>query len=473
MTIRYTPPTISRNLTGLLNKHGAARIERPLDRIDGVAVADLVRDHGSPLFVFSEETLRRKYRDLTRAFTTRYPKVQPAWSYKTNYLDAICRVFHSEGSWAEVVSDFEYEKKPAGLDIPGNQIIFNGPYKSFKALQRAAAEGCKIQIDNAQEITYLERIARESGRTIPVAIRVSMETGFDQAWRKFGFNYESGEALRAIRRIASGGGLKLVGLHAHIGTFILEPRQYANAVKVLLKLATEARQQFGFTLEYLNLGGGFASSNTLHNQYFPSGEVNPTFTQYAEAICDELHHGLLSDRPQPTLFLETGRALVDEAGYLLTTVLDSRRSGEGRQSVIIDAGVNLLYAAAWYKFQVRPAQEHRDPMMPTRVYGPLCMNIDVVRDDAPLPPLSAGDQLVVHPVGAYNITQSMQFITYRPAIVLIGNGGQVDVIRRGENLEHIVALEELPERLRDQDPKAGSQMPGVNGRKPSTNGNLT
>ena len=462
MTTRYTPPTISRNLTGLLNKHGTARIEHPLDRIDGVAVADLVRDYGSPLFVFSEETLRRKYRDLYRAFSTRYPKVQPAWSYKTNYLDAICRVFHSEGSWAEVVSDFEYEKARR-LGIPGNQIIFNGPYKSYAALQQAAAEGCKIQIDNAQEITHLERIARESGRTISVAIRVSMETGFDQAWRKFGFNYESGEALRAMRRIASGGGLKLVGLHAHIGTFILEPRQYANAAKVLLKLATEARQQFGFALEYLNLGGGFASSNTLHNQYFPSGEVNPTFTQYAEAICDELHHGLPTDRPQPTLFLETGRALVDEAGYLLTTVLDSRRTGEGRQSVIVDAGVNLLYAAAWYKFQVRPANEHRDPTMPTRVYGPLCMNIDVVRDDAPLPPLSAGDQLVVHPVGAYNITQSMQFITYRPAVVLVGSGGQVDVIRRGENLEHIVALEELPERLRGAAPEA-------NGRQVSTNG---
>ena len=347
--------------------------------------------------------------------------------------------------------------------MPGNQIIFNGPYKSYEVLRRAAAEGAKIQIDNAQEITNLEQIARETGRAIAVAIRVNMDTGFDHAWKKFGFNYESGEALRAMRRIASGGGLKLVGLHAHIGTFILEPRQYANAAKVLLQLAAEARQQFGFALEYLNLGGGFASSNTLHNQYFPSGEVNPTFTQYAEAICDELHHGLSSDRPQPTLFLETGRALVDEAGYLLTTVLDSRRTGEGRQSVIVDAGVNLLYTAAWYKFQVRPALEHRDAPMPTRVYGPLCMNIDVVRDDAPLPPLSAGDRLVVHPVGAYNITQSMQFITYRPAVVLVGNGGQVDVIRRGENLEHVVALEELPERLR-------GQAQATDSRKVSTNG---
>jgi len=462
MSTRYTPPTISRNLSGLLNKHGAARGQRPLDRIDGVAVADLVAEHGSPLFVFSEETLRRKYRDLYRAFSTRYPKVQLAWSYKTNYLGAICRVFHSEGALAEVVSDFEYDKA-RGLGIPGQQVVFNGPFKSYEALRRAAAEGARIQIDNSQEITVLERIARETGRTILVAIRVNMDTGFDHAWKKFGFNYESGEALRAIRRIASGGGLKLIGLHAHIGTFVLEPRQYSAAAKVLLKLAAEARQQCGAGLEYINLGGGFASSSTLHCQYFPSGEVNPTFTHYAEAICDVLHQELPKDRSPPTLFLETGRALVDDAGYLLTTVLDSRRSGEGKQSVIVDAGVNLLYTAAWYKFQVQPAQEHRDGTMPTRVYGPLCMNIDVVRDDAPLPALSPGDRLVVHPVGAYNITQSMQFITYRPAVVLIGSGGQVDVIRRRENLEHVTALEELPQRL-------NAEGISLNGRKPSTNG---
>ena len=78
--------------------------------IDGVAVSRLVGEHGSPLFVFSEATLRAKYREAHRAFARRYPDVQFAWSYKTNYLNAICRVFHQEGAIAEVVSEFEYEK---------------------------------------------------------------------------------------------------------------------------------------------------------------------------------------------------------------------------------------------------------------------------------------------------------------------------------------------------------------------------
>ena len=153
--------------------------------------------------------------------------MQFAWSYKTNYLNAICNVFHSEGSIAEVVSDFEYEKARK-LGVRGDQIIFNGPYKSLEILRRAAAEEAKIQIDNAQEIVLLERIAREMGRKIPVGMRVTMETGDQPAWKKFGFNYEIGDALRTLQRLAVGEGLTPVGLHAHIGTFIHEPRQYAR-----------------------------------------------------------------------------------------------------------------------------------------------------------------------------------------------------------------------------------------------------
>ena len=449
MKAKYVSPTIARNTSGLMSKHGhvaAAALDRPFDEIDGASIEELVREHGSPLYVFSEETLRKKYRDAYRAFSVRYPKVQFAWSYKTNYLAAICNVFHSEGSIAEVVSDFEYEKARK-LGVPGNQIIFNGPYKSYEILCRAAAEGAKIQIDNAQEIVLLERIARETGRTIPVAIRVTMDTGNQPAWKKFGFCYENGDALRTLQRLAASDGLKLVGLHAHIGTFILDPGQYKAATTALLNLARQFKEQFSQSIEYVNLGGGFASASTLHYQYLPGSEVVPSFTQYAEAICDTLNENLPNDRSKPTLYLETGRALVDEAGYLITTVLDSRRTGEGRQSAILDAGVNLLYTSAWYKYNIRPARQRDDAKFPTTLYGPLCMNIDVVRDDVPLGSLQPGDRLVVHPVGAYNITQSMQFITYRPAVVMVGAAGQVDVIRKRENLEHVEALEVLPQRL--------------------------
>ncbi|MCA9039428.1 MAG: hypothetical protein KDA65_03675, partial [Planctomycetaceae bacterium] len=180
---------------------------------------------------------------------------------------------------------------------------------------------------------------------------------------------------------------------------------------------------------------------------------------------DTLLLHLPKDMPRPKLYLETGRALVDEAGYLITSVLHGRHSGDGRQSLVVDAGINLLYTAAWYKFDIQPAQPHTTPVGPTTLYGPLCMNIDVVRQEVYLPSMSPGQKLVIHPVGAYNITQSMQFITYRPAVVMIGCNGEVDVIRRAENLHHVEALEELPERMqvKEKPVKNGKRQNGTNG----------
>ncbi len=240
----YVTPTIKKNVDRYIDKHGAGASSQSSDMIEGELVEQLTQEYGSPLFVFSEEKLRQKYRDAHRAFSTRYPRVQFAWSYKTNYLKAICRVFHDEGAIAEVVSDFEYEKA-RNLGMPGDQIIVNGPCKSRELLKRAIFENAKIQLDNYTEIATLESIAEEMNVDVDVAIRVNLETGNEPVWSKFGFSYERGEALRAIRQISEGGRLKLVGLHMHIGTFILDPRSYSKGLTKLLTLAAESRERFG------------------------------------------------------------------------------------------------------------------------------------------------------------------------------------------------------------------------------------
>jgi diaminopimelate decarboxylase len=134
----YSAPTIHQTTNGYLDKHPLATPDAPVARITGARVDELLDEFGSPLFVFSESMLREKYREAYRAFSTRYPKVQFAWSYKTNYLKAICNVFHEEGAIAEVVSDFEYEKA-RNLGMRGDQIIVNGPYKSEEFLNVAKA----------------------------------------------------------------------------------------------------------------------------------------------------------------------------------------------------------------------------------------------------------------------------------------------------------------------------------------------
>ncbi len=108
--LQYERPVITRLNTGVTNKFGTKTEYAPVTHVDGNLVEGLIAKYGSPLFVISEKTMRKTYKDANRAFTTRYPKVQFAWSYKTNYINAVCNVFHQEGSWAEVVSGFEYHK---------------------------------------------------------------------------------------------------------------------------------------------------------------------------------------------------------------------------------------------------------------------------------------------------------------------------------------------------------------------------
>ncbi|MCF6358434.1 MAG: hypothetical protein L3J54_11575, partial [Draconibacterium sp.] len=106
--LKYEKPIISKITAGVPNKFGLPAKQKIISEIDGIPVPKLMEEFGSPLFVLSEKTIKDTYAEAKQAFETRYPKVQFAWSYKTNYLDAICSVFHDEGSWAEVVSGFEF-----------------------------------------------------------------------------------------------------------------------------------------------------------------------------------------------------------------------------------------------------------------------------------------------------------------------------------------------------------------------------
>lgn len=443
----YVPPAIKRNQLQQTNKFGYGVTAPSCEKIDGVPVAELIEKFGSPLFVYSENTIRSKVRAARRAFEKRYPFVQFAWSYKTCYLQAICAVFHDEGSIAEVVSEFEYDKARK-LGVAGKDIIVNGPYKSESLLSRAIDEKAKLHLDNLDELFQLESIAREKGEIVDVAIRVNMDTGMVPAWTKFGFNMENGEAMQAIRRIKANGLLNLVGLHTHIGTFVLEPSFYQTAAEKLILLSRQAKQECGFVMEYFDLGGGFASNNTLHAQYLPGEQVVPSFDQYAEAICDTFTKEFSGEAKLPQLYMETGRALVDEAGFLITSVIAQKTAADGRRALIADCGVNMLYTTTWYRLCTMTAKQIPAPASDTILYGPLCMNIDVVRESVQLPPMEKGDALVLHPVGAYNVVQSMQFIMYRPAVAMIRPDGELVVIRERENLDYVEKQEVMPDSMK-------------------------
>lgn len=444
--LAYESPSIQKMNGGLMNKYGTRTEYEPVKQIDGVSVHTISEQYGSPLFVISERTIRNNYQSAVRAFATRYPKVQFAWSYKTNYLNAVCKVFHQEGSWAEVVSGFEYQKA-LGNGVPGNKIIFNGPEKTNDELRIAANNGSLIHIDHFDELYQLIEISDKLKRKPRVAIRVNMDTGVYPVWDRFGFNYENGQAWSALKKIVDSGKMELTGLHCHIGTFMLSTDAYAIAVKKLGDLAWKCKTQLNTPVQYIDLGGGFPSTNTLRGSFLPGTDSVPSVDEFAEAITTQILQLGFSTNELPLLILESGRVLIDDAGYLLSTVLANKRLSDGRRATILDAGVNILFTSFWYDHKITPAQEFTQHTEDMALYGPLCMNIDVVRQSINLPLLNRGDKVVVHKVGAYNMTQWMQFIQMRPNVILIDESGNTHLIREAENLQYVEQLEKIPEHL--------------------------
>lgn len=445
--LKYERPFLKKLNAGLMNKFGTKTEYAPVTHIEGVSVNELVDQYGSPCFVISERQIRKNYQNAVRAFKTRYPKVQFAWSYKTNYINAVCNVFHQEGSWAEVVSGFEY-KKAIRNGVPSEKIIFNGPEKTREDLKMAVDGNSLIHIDHLDELYELVEMLEGSASKARVAIRVNMDTGVYPMWDRFGFNYESGQAWNAILKIMASPQLDLIGLHCHIGTFMLTPSAYGVAAYKLADLALGIKNKFGKPIQYLDLGGGFPSANTLKGSYLPGADIVPSVDDFAEVITSTILNAGFQRDELPLLILESGRVLIDDAGYLLGSVIATKRLSDGRRATIMDFGVNILFTAFWYEHKISPAQEfshHSEDMV---LYGPLCMNIDVVRESINLPLLNKGDRVVVHKVGAYNMTQWMQFIQMRPKVVMIDLQSNTHVIRDNETIDTIEAPEKMPEHLR-------------------------
>ena len=442
----FEPPTITRLTPGVPSKHGVGAVIAALPASDGVKVDDLIEEYGSPLYVFSERSIRKGMEDIKRAFSLRYLNVQMAWSYKTNYLDAICRIFHQEGSWAEVVSGFEYDKAIRN-GVKGENIIFNGPGKSAEDLEKAARKGSFIHIDHLDELFVLADLCQSKDIEARVAIRVNMDIGIYPKWDRFGFNYENGEAWDAINRIMINPRLKLIGLHTHIGTYIMSTDAYRIAATKMADLASNIALKYDYYISYLDMGGGFATKNTLKGAYLSGEDTMPSFEEYAEVITSAILNSQIKPDKLPTLILETGRALIDNAGYIAGTVLANKRLSDGHRAIIVDVGINLLFTGLWYNHKICPVSNHSGLIEETTVYGPLCMNIDLIRPSMMFPAMKRGDRFVITRTGAYNTTQWLQFITTRPNIVLIDRDRKVHLIRKAESIDYISENEIIPEHL--------------------------
>ena len=458
----YEAPSIELVQISTIGKHSILNMgtSSVFEEVDDVE--KLLNEYGSPLFLLSEKILRNKYNEFKDAFTEEGIETIIGYSYKTNYLPALCSILKEEGAWAEVVADMEY-KLARSLNVPGSKIIFNGCYKTEAELNKAVSEDALINIDSFNELELLDRVAENLGKKARTGIRVNFMMG-NMPWTKFGFNYESGEAKEAIEKISKKKNINFEAIHNHSGTFNVNPKMYSKSTRIIIELAEYAKK-LGLNTKIIDVGGGFPSSNKLKPQYdIPGGSKynETTLQQFSSAIMRHLKKAKhLFNNGKPILILEPGRAIVDEAMQLISKVVSKKKDANGNDSIVMDAGVNILPTAYWYDFEPKLANKLNGSNNnlngktkkngsnyngPVKMYGPLCMQIDSINESVNLPSVELGDVIVFSNVGAYNLTQSMQFIQTRPAVVLLGSNG-VELIRRKETWRDIFKLDTLPKRL--------------------------
>jgi diaminopimelate decarboxylase len=420
--------------------------------IGGCDAVDLAAEFGTPLYVLDEQHVRERCRSYLGAFRARLPEVEIAYAGKALLTKALCRIVQQEGLALDVASAGElYTALQAGF--PTARVKLHGNFKSDQELLMALRESVgRVVVDSLTEIERLSRLAQDEGREADILLRVApgiktqthtfIQTG--QLDSKFGLGLATSAARAGVRMALELPGIKLRGLHAHIGSQLFGLDCFQKAAELMVEFMAAIREEFGVVLEELDLGGGLGISYT-------SEDTPPTIEELADVITTGLCHACDQFAyPVPRLILEPGRSIVGTAGTTLYRVGPVKEIPGVRTYVAVDGGLSdnprpALYGAEYMAIVANKASQ--PPTQAVRVAGKHC-ETDTLLAEVAIQPVQEGDLLAVFSTGAYNYAMASNYNRFcRPAMVLVSEG-KAEVIIARETLEDLVAQDVVPERLR-------------------------
>ncbi|MFT3744856.1 MAG: diaminopimelate decarboxylase [Pyrinomonadaceae bacterium] len=445
--------------------------------IDGVNAVDLTREHGTPLFVFSEKRIRHNIDRLKRVQASIPCRLKVCYAAKAMSTMGILKAVKDADCDIEVNSGGELWKAlEAGFT--GDQSIFNGTSKEVWELENAInAEIYAIQVDSLYELSLIEETAKRLGKTANVSLRLVPEiesdthSGLQTALVTSKFGMMPDEAFSAFREHKDSKHLNLCGIHLHVGSQNPDPIVYTQALELLFAAIKRIYTETGKPLEHINIGGGFPVnylSNEGSSAAFPSeqrqmfsADFEPTDAIHAawQAIReDAASDGSIEIFKDLTLLLEPGRSIIANTGICLTTVRNAKQRPTDQQPpvtdhwLLTDAGFNILLSMETYKWYYhlisadRAAEPHD---FPYKLAGPLCDGGDVYFDHEGQDRLpehrllprdtKPGDLLAMLNCGAYSLAQASQYNgRFLPPVVLIETHGNAKLIRKRDEFRDLI-----------------------------------
>lgn len=393
--------------------------------LEGVRLADLAREHGTPLFVYSKAAMLSALAAYQQGFAGR--KARICYAMKANSSLAILQLFAQAGCGFDIVSGGELERVQAAGGDPA-KVIFSGVGKTRHEMRQALEAGIAcFNVESEAELDVLNAVALSLGRRAPVSIRVNpnvdakthpyISTGLKG--NKFGIAHE--RTLATYQRAAALPGLLVVGIDCHIGSQITQESPYLDAMDRVLDLV-DAIEAAGIPLHHIDFGGG------LGIDY--NGDTPPAADALWARLLAKLDARGYGERQ---LMIEPGRSLVGNAGVCLTEVL-YLKPGEQKNFCIVDAAMNDLPRPAMYEayHQIVPLASRPGTATSWDIVGPVCESGDWLGRERALD-VHAGDLLAVLSAGAYCMSMASNYNTRGRAAEVLVDGDQARLIRRRED----------------------------------------
>lgn len=412
--------------------------------IGGCDVAELAKEYGTPLYVMDETLIRQNCRAYQEALSSCYDgNGLVLYAGKAFSSVAICKIIAEEGLGLDVVSGGElYTAMKAGF--PAEKIYFHGNYKSEAEIRMGISYGIRsFAVDNEYELNMIQEIAAELGKVVDISMRI--KPGIDahthdfimtgQIDSKFGVAIENGEAIDLVKKALAMPNVSLRGLHCHIGSQIFDYAPFEAASVVMLEFIKRIKEETGYEITELNLGGGYGIKYLEEHNPVPFGSYIKAISAKVKEYC------AANDLTVPFILMEPGRSIVASAGITLYTVGCVKDIKNVRKYVLVDGSMadNPRYALyeAQYECLIadRPTAEKTEVVT---IGGRTCESGDIIIKDYKMPPVKSGDILAVLATGAYNYSMSSNYNRLpKPAVVLTKEGTS-RIIVKAETYEDII-----------------------------------
>jgi diaminopimelate decarboxylase len=402
---------------------------------EDVPVATIAKAVGTPFYLYSHATLRRHF----LAFETAFEDVDPliCYSAKANSSLAVLSLFAELGCGLDIVSGGElYRGLKAGF--APECIVYSGVGKRVDEIDDALnADILMFNVESLQELELIQQRAVQLDRRARISIRVNPDvdpkthpytaTGL----KKNKFGIDSRTAVEAYRLAAGYSHVDIVGIDCHIGSQITEAGPFEDALANLMALIEQLEGELGFRLQYLDMGGGLGITY--------ADEKPPAVQEYARRIIERMQDSHLR------LVLEPGRVFVGNAGILVTEVL-YLKSGETKNFVIVDAGMNDLLRPTLYQayHTIEPVVKSKRVRLKADVVGPICESGDFLAQDRELVEVQRGDLLAVRSAGAYGYVMSSNYCSRPRVAEVMVKEDRFHVVRNREDYRDLTRGESVP-----------------------------